>query len=177
MRDGGDGQRSVAYTAATMPTLEFETTVRAPLEKVWTFFEDVTTSLPALSPPGDEVKVESADLPVHEGSRIVLTINGPLGRVRWVAKIVEHRPPHAVVFGEEARFVDVQESGPFAAWRHEHDFERIDERTTRVIDRVSYRVPLGPIGWIADRLFIRRKFHSLFRHRHERIKAMLDMET
>jgi hypothetical protein len=63
-----------------------------------------------------------------------------------VAKIVQHKPPRAVVFGEEARFVDEQESGPFKAWRHEHDFERVDAKSTRVVDRITYRVGWGPIG-------------------------------
>ena len=103
---------------------------------------------------------------MKEGSRIVITANGPLGRVRWVAKIVQHKPPRAVVFGEEARFVDEQESGPFKAWRHEHDFERVDAKSTRVVDRITYRVGWGPIGWLADALVVRRQLRSMFRHRH-----------
>jgi ligand-binding SRPBCC domain-containing protein len=153
-----------------MPTLEFETTVPAPLADVWAFFQDVATSLPALTSPAEAVKVESADVPVMEGSRIVLTMNGPLGRVRWVAKIVAHAPPHAVVFGEEARFVDEQESGPFRQWVHAHEFEAVDAKTTRVVDRITYRVPLGPIGWIADLVYVRRKLRRAFRYRHERLR-------
>jgi len=150
-----------------MPVLEFESSIAAPLSKVWEFHEDVRRALPVISPPNSDVKIEHADLPPREGSRIVITARGPLGkRIRWVAKYVEHRPPHAVAFGEEARFVDEQESGPFAFWRHEHDFEHIDERTTRLLDRVTYRVPFGPIGWLADLLFVRRQIKSMFRYRH-----------
>jgi len=115
-------------------------------------------------------------MPVQGGSRVVLIIRQPVvgRRVRWVARIVEHRPPHAVAFGEEARFVDEQESGPFKSWRHEHDFERVDEKTTRMLDRVTYRVPLGPIGWLADVVFVRRKLGEMFRYRHEQTKRLLD---
>jgi ligand-binding SRPBCC domain-containing protein len=153
-----------------MPTLEFETTVAAPLAAVWAFFEDVGRSLPALTSPAEGVTVESADLPTRVGSRIVLEVNGPFGRVRWVAKIVEHVPPHVVVFGEEARFVDEQEQGPFKYWRHAHEFEAMDAKTTRVLDRITYRVPLGPIGWIADRIYVRPKLAALFRHRHDQLR-------
>lgn len=156
-----------------MPTLEFETTVDASLEKVWAFHEDVQRSLPALSPPGDNVSIESEDLPLRAGSEIVILAKGPLGRIRWVAKIVEHKPPHAVVFGEEARFVDEQVSGPFKRWRHEHDFEATGAKTTRVFDRVTYTVPYGPIGWIADVLLIRRKLKSMFHHRHTALRELL----
>ncbi len=157
-----------------MPTLQFETIVAAPMEKVWEFFEDVQRSLPALSPPTDEMKIERADIPTRVGSRVIILARGPFGPIRWVAKIVEHAPPHAVVFGEEARFVDEQESGPFKFWRHEHEVERIDAKTTRVLDRVTYRMPFGLIGWIADWVFVRRKINGMFRHRAIAMKTMLE---
>ena len=160
-----------------MPVLEFESTIAAPLEEVWAFYSDPIGALPALTPPDVQARIESADVPVQVGSRVIVNIR-QLGRsMRWVARIVEHRPPHAVAFGEEARFVDVQESGPFAAWRHEHDFERVDEKTTRMLDRVTYRVPLGPIGWIADVIFVRRKVNEMFRYRHEQTKRLLERGT
>src|SRR3954465_9169187 len=118
-----------------MPTIEFEVTVTSPLAAVWAFFEDVPTSLPALTSPDEGIIVESVDLPVHVGSRVVLGLNGPFGRVKWVARIIEHVPPHPVVFGEEARFVDEQEEGPFRYWRHAHEFEAVDAKTTRIVDR------------------------------------------
>src|SRR5437660_313657 len=115
-----------------MSMLEFETTIASSLQKVWDFYEDPAKSLPLISPPTDQVKVESIDLPLRVGSRLVIFSGSPIGRIKWIARIVEHRPPHAVVFGEEARFVDEQESGPFKSWRHDHDFERIDEKSTRI---------------------------------------------
>ena len=158
-----------------MATLEFETTVAAPLQDVWAFYENVRESLPALCPPGDEVRIESADVPVRAGSRVIFHTRGPFGRsVRWVGAIVEHVPPHPVVFGEEARFVDVQESGPFKSWRHEHDFERVDERTTRIVDRITYRVGLGPIGFVADRLIVRPRLRAMFHHRHATMHRLLE---
>lgn len=158
-----------------MPTHEFETLVAAPLEKVWAFHQDVRSSLPKLSPPEDQVALEHADDPPVVGARIVIVARGPLGkRIRWVARIVEHVPPHAVVFGEEARFVDEQESGPFARWRHAHEFERIDDKSTRIIDRIEYSVGLGPIGWIADKLFVARKLKAMFASRHAMTKKLLE---
>jgi ligand-binding SRPBCC domain-containing protein len=143
---------------------------------VWAFYSDPAAALPALTPPHVAATIESADVPVRVGSRVILSVRA-LGRdVRWVAKIVEHRPPHPVAFGEEARFVDVQESGPFAAWRHEHDFERVDEKTTRLLDRITYRAPLGPIGWVFDLVFVRRRVTEMFRYRHEQTKKLLEVQ-
>jgi ligand-binding SRPBCC domain-containing protein len=150
-----------------MPSLTFETIVPASLASVWAWHEDVPVALPALSPPASRVRVESADLPVRVGSRVVASARGPLGvPIRMVARIVEHTPP-AETGGASARFVDEQESGPFATWRHEHLFaSTADGRSTRMTDRVTYRVPLGPLGSIADRLIVRRQLHAMFAHRH-----------
>ena len=160
-----------------MPTLVFETTVRAPIERVWSFHDDVAAALPALSPPAARVKIESADLPVRRGSRIVITARGPLGiRLQWVARIIEHTPPQADPPGAataSARFVDEQESGPFKSWRHEHTFAEIDEHSTRLTDRVTYAVRFGLLGRLADRLFVRRQVEAMFRHRHEVLPRLL----
>jgi ligand-binding SRPBCC domain-containing protein len=157
-----------------MPTLEMESTIAAPLEKVWAFYNDPRGALPMLSPPDNDARIEDVSgEPVGEGTRVTISMQaGRLirKRVTWVAKIVEHRPPHAVAFGMEARFVDVQETGPFAAWRHSHEFEAVDSKTTRMVDRVTYRAPLGPIGWIADLVFLRRSIRAGFRYRHEQTK-------
>ena len=157
-----------------MPTVEYETTVAAPLAAVWAFFQEVRTSLPALTAPSEGVTVESVDGAMQAGCRIVLGVNSLMGRVRWVARIVEHVPPHAVVFGEEARFVDEQEEGPFKYWRHAHEFEAVDAKTTRVVDRVTYRAPFGPIGWIAERTYLRAKLAALFRYRHDQLRRRFE---
>jgi ligand-binding SRPBCC domain-containing protein len=152
-----------------MPVLELECTIGAPLEEVWAFHQDVPRALAALSPPDSGVEVERAEpLPPRVGTRVVIRARDPFGRrIRWVAVYVEHQDPHPVPGGAAARFVDEQESGPFAAWRHEHDFSAIGESSTRLVDRVTYTVPLGPLGRIADRLFVARQLRQMFRHRHQ----------
>ena len=156
-----------------MPDLSFVITLPAPLDRVWAFHEDVRRALPALSPPEARVAIESADLPVRVGAKIVIRAKGPLGvRLRWVARIVEHRPPRTAGDAVIASFADEQESGPFAAWRHEHLFEAVSLTRTRLTDRVTYRVPLGPLGRLADILFVRRQITAMFRHRHEVLRRL-----
>ena len=152
-----------------MPTFEFETIIAAPLDEVWAYHQDPLRALPELTPPDAGAVLEGAEpLPPRVGTRVTVRANVPFrGEVRWVARYVDFRAPHAVVFGREARFVDEAESGPFASWRHEHDFEAIDDRTTRLTDRVTYRVGLGPVGWVADVLLVRRKLSAMFRYRRD----------
>lgn len=157
-----------------MANVSYETTIDAPLDAVWAFHEDVANALPALSPPRDEVKLESIDGQPRIGFTVVIAAKGPLGRLRWAARYVEYEPPHDVIFGREARFVDVQDTGPFKSFRHSHEFEAIDHQTTRVVDRIDYQVGYGPIGWIANTIFVRRKLDAIFAHRHARLHKLLN---
>jgi ligand-binding SRPBCC domain-containing protein len=157
-----------------VPTLVYETTVPAPLERVWAFHDDVNAALPALSQASARVNIESADLPVRVGSRILISARGPFGiAIRWAARIVEHRPPHPTPSGAAASFVDEQESGPFKSWRHEHEFRQLENGTTGLTDRVTYAVRFGVLGRLADRLFVRRQIDAMFRHRHAVLPRLL----
>ena len=42
--------------------------------------------------------------------------------------------------------MDIQVKGPFVTWRHEHEFEAMDDQTTRIIDRITYKPPYGFFG-------------------------------
>ncbi|MGH7948618.1 MAG: SRPBCC family protein [Candidatus Binataceae bacterium] len=61
--------------------------------------------------------------------------------VRWQTLIESFDPPH--------RFIDMQQRGPYAHWRHTHSFEVVDQTVTRVRDAVEFAMPLGPLGDLA----------------------------
>jgi ligand-binding SRPBCC domain-containing protein len=58
------------------------------------------------------------------------------------------------------RFVDEQRTGPFKSFRHEHVFEPVDNGT-RLIDRVQFAAPLGPLGRVAEWLVLDRYMRHL----------------
>src|SRR6266508_3403513 len=70
--------------------------------------------------------------------------------VRWRVMVREFDPPF--------RFVDVQLWGPFARWEHRHRFLEGPESDgqgpvgTWMEDRVTYRLPWGPLGRAAHAL-------------------------
>lgn len=110
-----------------------------------------------LTPPWEKVRILESPFPLRDGSRAVVEVRlGPLRR-RWVAvhEITEHG------------FIDRQAEGPFALWEHEHRFEAIDDRTSRLTDRIRYRLPFGWPGRIFGRPFVERKLDRLFGYRHE----------
>ena len=85
--------------------------------------------------------------------------------MRWRTRIEAWEPPH--------RFVDVQLSGPYSLWEHTHEFEADGEEATLIRDRVRYALPLGPLGELAHRLFVRRDVERIFDFRREAVAARL----
>lgn len=71
----------------------------------------------------------------------------------WRSVIREYRPGQ--------RFTDVQTRGPYALWEHEHSFEPVAGGTT-VRDRVTYRMPFGPLGMLVHWLFVKRQLAFIF---------------
>lgn len=67
-------------------------------------------------------------------------------------------------------------SGPFKYLRHEHHFNPFDGRTS-MIDIVRARAPLGPIGWIAERLILDWYMHRLIERRGLELKAVAEQRA
>jgi ligand-binding SRPBCC domain-containing protein len=82
-------------------------------------------------------------------------------RQRLTSRITEFDPPN--------RFVDEMVRGAFARFRHEHQFLSVPEGTD-MVDIFDYTSPLGPLGRLADRLFLRRYMTTLLRQRNAYLK-------
>jgi len=148
-------------------TFTYEIVLPLPIARVWEMFQDMTTLLPAITPPQQQMRIERAEpLPPVVGTELILLTKSPIGRVRWVARITELVPPHGTITGMEARFVDEQIEGPFKSWRHSHEMTAIDANTTRLLDTIDYEVPLGFLGNIANTLFVKGQLDAMFKHRH-----------
>ena len=74
-------------------------------------------------------------------------------------------------FVPDSSFVDSQLRGPYRLWRHTHEFEEV-RSGTRMLDRVEYALPLGPLGSIARALFVRATLTRIFDHRAATIAAI-----
>lgn len=61
------------------------------------------------------------------------------GGLPWTARHVQY----SFAPSGQGTFTDVQESGPFASWEHRHRIEADGHGGTRVLDDVTYTLPLG----------------------------------
>jgi ligand-binding SRPBCC domain-containing protein len=159
-----------------MATYRRETYVDAPFEDVWAF-HSTTDGLEALTPAFVRLEVERVTGPDGDpdpdelvaGSRIELSVR-PFGvgpRRRVVSVITDRRREDGT-----GMFRDVMESGPFAEWTHTHRFSAEGEGT-RIVDRIEYRLPGGPLGRAVSPVG-RLGLAPMFRGRHRATKARLE---
>ncbi|TWT87943.1 TIGR01777 family oxidoreductase [Neorhodopirellula pilleata] len=114
--------------------------------------------LKRLVPPWESVQVEHNDDSLSVGSRVVLKANVGGIPLRWHARHTAYDPPRL--------FEDVQDSGPFAAWLHRHQFSEISATQSRLTDDVRYRLPAGSVGDFLGGGKARRTVEAMFAYRH-----------
>ena len=124
--------------------------------EVFAFFADAH-NLEAITPPWLGFRVVTpGPIDMAPGTLIEYRLRLHGLRVDWLTRIEIWEPGR--------RFVDAQVRGPYRLWRHTHVFE--DHREgTRVRDRVSYEIPLGPVGELARVLLVRRDLDRIFEYR------------
>jgi len=130
---------------------------------VFAFFTE-SSNLVLLTPASFGLRVVGGPHALSNGAVVDLRMSWLGVPVRWRAFIREWDPPY--------RFVDVQVLGPYARWEHRHRF--LEERGgTWVEDRVTYRLPLGPLGRAAHALLVRRQIAALWRYRTRRLGELV----
>jgi ligand-binding SRPBCC domain-containing protein len=145
--------------------LERTQVVPRPIDEAFRFFSD-PRNLERLTPAFLQFKFLSPPPEtVQAGSEIDYQIRLYGVPVHWRTRIEVVDAPH--------KFVDVQEKGPYALWRHSHSFRDLGDGTTEMKDRVEYAMPLGPLGEIAYRLFVARSLAQIFEYRERELAAIM----
>lgn len=144
--------------------LERSQRIARPLAEVFAFFSDAA-NLETITPGFLRFRIITP-LPIEmrPGARIDYSLSLFGVRLRWLTRITVWEPG--------VRFVDEQESGPYALWRHTHSFAP-DGDATIMRDTVEYALPLGPLGSLAHLLFVRRTVGAIFDHRARVIDRLL----
>ncbi len=143
--------------------LEREQWLPASPERVFAFFADAE-NLERMTPPWLGFRIRTP-LPVEmkADARIEYSIRLGPAPVRWRTRIAVWEP--------EKRFVDVQERGPYARWVHTHEFTAMGGGVL-MRDRVSYALPLGPLGELAHAGFVRALLARIFDYRFARAREL-----
>ncbi len=174
-------------------TFQAEQWLPFPIELVFAFFAN-PDNLPRLMPEWQKARIEQSSfvsppprppgtptLPgivASAGTTMTISFRAfPLSPIRlpWDAEITE--------FVWNEHFCDVQHRGPFKQWLHCHrlrstpDPKAANPTTaapgTLLTDHLTYALPLGPLGTLANALFVRYQIRSIFRYRQRRTADLL----
>lgn len=148
-----------------MYILEREQRVSASKEQAWAFLQH-PANLDRITPPDLRFRIVT-DIPdiMDNGLIVEYRITIPLiGTHSWVTEIKHIREGHS--------FVDEQRLGPYRFWYHYHEIREMQDGVL-LVDRVHYQPPLGLLGWLLHRLYIRRTLERIFDYRRERLAFYL----
>jgi ligand-binding SRPBCC domain-containing protein len=138
--------------------------VPRPISEVFAFFADAR-NLEVITPPFLRFSILTPmPIEIRTGSQLDYRLSLFGVPLSWRTRITDWQP--------NARFVDEQESGPYALWRHTHEFE-VNGDSTIMTDLVQYSLPMGPLGTLAHRLFVRGTLERIFDYRRAAIERLL----
>lgn len=150
-----------------MPAYLFERSqrVEVPVERAFEFYGDAG-NLEPLTPPWVHFRLLTpGEVVFGAGTLLDYRIRLHGVPIRWQTRIDVWEPP--------TRFVDSQARGPYSLWEHTHLFEPDGDGATVIHDRIRYEIPLGPLGAVAERLFVRRDLERIFDFRSAAIAERL----
>jgi ligand-binding SRPBCC domain-containing protein len=150
-------------------TLERTQIVRRPVAETFKFFCE-PRNLQRLTPAFLNFRfLEPPPEVMHPGTAIDYQIRLYGVPIHWRTRIE--------IVDAPKKFVDVQEKGPYALWRHSHIFKDIGGGATEMKDRVEYALPLGPLGEIAYHLFVARSLAQIFEFRERKLDEIMGSGT
>jgi ligand-binding SRPBCC domain-containing protein len=143
--------------------LESRLWLARPRPQVFAFFAD-PAHLARVSPPSLGLRLLTPAASLAAGAVVDVRVSWLGVPLRWRAYIREFDPPY--------RFVDVQVRGPWARWEHRHRFLEEDGGTW-MEDRITYRMPLGPLGRALHAALVHRQLSAVWAFRQARVTELL----
>jgi uncharacterized protein (TIGR01777 family) len=161
MPSGGPGSWPASpYVSARRPRWRASAVLEVPhpIDEVAAFFTD-PRNLGALTPAAAGLRTLPGQPPPGPGATIAHALQlGPVP-LTWRGRFEQWEPP--------AVFVDVQEAGPYRCWWHAHRLEAGVAGGTRITDEIWFAAPLGPLGVLAEHLFVNNQLRAIFHFRRQ----------
>lgn len=151
-----------------MASFRIVTVIAAPLEVCFDLARDIDFHTRSLGHTGERAVAGRTSGLIELGESVT-----------WEARHLGVRQRLTVVitaFDRPRYFRDEMTAGAFAAFAHDHRFEG-RAGVTVMTDEVTFRSPLGPLGWLVDRLYLAGYLRRLLEGRGEAIKQQAEQRT
>ncbi|WP_256007158.1 MULTISPECIES: SRPBCC family protein [Pedobacter] len=143
--------------------LTFTQSIPVPIPEAWDFFSS-PLNLVKITPPNMAFNVTSdydQGTKMYPGMIITYKVAPLFGiQLNWMTEIT-----HVI---NERYFVDEQRFGPFRFWHHQHHFRSIPGGT-EMKDLLTYGLPLGMLGSVANSALVRQRLREIFDYRKRKI--------
>jgi len=137
------------------------------IETAWHFFSSAM-NLSKITPKNMRFTVLSDDNneQIFEGMIIDYTVS-PMLKIplKWRTRISQVELKRS--------FTDFQEKGPYKYWNHFHEFIP-NKNGVLIKDTVDYELPLGILGNIAHRIFVKKKLAHIFDFRYSVLEKLFN---
>jgi ligand-binding SRPBCC domain-containing protein len=150
-----------------MEMIRFATWINAPVERCYKLSLSIDLHVVLAQANGEVVAstVKTGLLGLDQG----MTLHGKRFGMefRHTSVVNACRPP--------MYFREVMVDGLFERFEHDHHFALMNDGT-RMRDEVRFAVPLGPLGFVAERVVLRRHLIRLLKQRNMLLKAVAESE-
>ncbi|MAQ47318.1 MAG: hypothetical protein CMD27_00370 [Flavobacteriales bacterium] len=147
--------------------LKTEQFLNSNIDHVWDFMSS-PRNLKKITPPYMGFDITSTDLPDKMYAGMIITYKvSPILSIptTWVTEITH--------VAEKKFFIDEQRVGPYTMWHHQHFFKKY-KNGVLMNDIITYKAPLGPLGVLANYLFISKKLKSIFEYRYKTLNKIFN---
>ena len=147
---------------------QFKTTqkLNISINEAWNFLSN-PKNLKDITPEYMRFDIISGDDKKMFPGQIIEYILTPVFNIpfKWVTEITHVK--------QKKYFVDEQRFGPYSFWHHKHFIKEVEDGVI-MEDIVHYKLPLGIIGRLAHRLFVRNKVEEIFSYRRKKLDSLFN---
>lgn len=150
-----------------MPIIKLTMFIKAPIQVCFDLSRSIDIHMESTSQTNERaVKGRTSGL-IELGETVTWEATHFGVRQHLTSIITEFEPPN--------RFVDEMVNGAFKRFRHEHIFE-LQDGGTLMTDKFDYTSPFGPLGRLADVIFLQSYMERLLLRRNEYIKCIAEKQ-
>ncbi len=149
-----------------MPRIELTIKIAAPIELVFDLSRDIDVHQQSQTRHREQAVAGRTSGLINEGEEVT-----------WEAVhfgVRQQLRSHITKMQRPVHFQDVMISGAFKRFEHDHFFTTLPDGRTLVTDVFDYTSPFGPLGKIADALFLKAYMHNLLTERNALIKHLAE---
>jgi ligand-binding SRPBCC domain-containing protein len=142
--------------------------IKSDIETIWSFISS-PKNLAQITPPhmGFNILNQANAIEKMYAGQLIQYHVSPLLNIKlyWVTEITH--------VSQNNYFVDEQRFGPYKFWHHQHFLKQVNGGV-EMTDIVHYKAPFGPIGTIANNLFIKKQLKQIFDYRYQKIEELFN---